>query len=167
MFQKGMSQQVFIFIFALILSAAVLIFGVQQLLLLLGTGKTVETLSFVEALNKEAQTYATFDPGSTKLVTFSLPADVNQVCFFNNQLPVQGVSDPVFRALLRADTKNNVFILPLEQFQDPGPGFFIPHLTIRGSRNPLCVMTPGKLSLLLETIALPGSVAVEVKERPS
>jgi len=95
----------------------------------------------------------------------SVPNDVNQVCFFNNQFPARGVSDPVFQALLASDKRNNVFVLPLERFQNPGPGFFIPSLTVQGSRNPLCVTTPNSLKIILETIAVQQSVAVEVKER--
>lgn len=160
-----MTQQVFIFIFALILMALVLVFGIKNLLLVTTTAEKVETLSFVEDLKKEVQTYYNFDVGSTKYLTLSVPADVNQICFFNNQLPLQGISDPVFLALLAGDKKNNVFILPLEHFQNPGPGFSIPHLTVRGPRNPLCIMTPNSLKLLIETVVIPNGVAVEVKER--
>ncbi len=160
-----MTQQVFIFIFALILMAVVLLFGIRQLVLVTSTADKIETLSFIDTLKKEVQTYANFDIGSTKYLTLSVPNDVNQVCFFNNQLPAQDIADPVFQALLTSDRRNNIFVLPLESFQSPGPGFFIPSLTVRGSRNPLCVTTPDSLKIILETIAVPQGVAVEVKER--
>ena len=163
--RKGMTQQVFIFIFALIMMALVLTFGVRQLGIVIDTADKVETLTFIEALKKEVLTYYNFDVGSNKYLILPVPSDVNQICFFNNQLPVQGITDSVFKALLQGDKKNNVFVLPLEQFQNPGPGFFIPHLTVQGQRNPLCLTTSNSLKVLIETVALQNTVAVEVKQR--
>lgn len=145
--------------------ALVLIFGVRQLFLVTETAEKVETLSFIEDLKKEVQTYANFDVGSNKYLTLSVPAAVNQVCFFNSNLPISSITDPVFKALLKGDKRNNVFVLPLEEFQDPGPGFFVSHLIVQGSRNPLCVLTPNSLQIKIETVLVNNAVAVEVKER--
>ena len=163
--QKGMSQQVFIFIFALIMMALVLIFGVRQLFVVTDTATTVETLSFVEDFKQEVQAYTNFDVGSSKQVKLSLPSGVNQICFFNTQQPIQGISDPILRAFLEADKKNNLYVLPLEEFQNPGPGFFVPHLTVKGSNNPLCVLTPNGLLVIIETVAVDNTIAVAVRER--
>lgn len=163
--QKGMTQQVFIFIFALIMMAFILMFGVRQVFLVTDTSDKIQTLSFVEDFKKEVQTYANFDIGSNKLVKLSVPSAVNQICFFNSKQPVQGISDLVFKALLKSDKKNNLFVLPLEEFQNPGPGFFIDHLTVIGQQNPICVMTANSFQVYIETIVVDNKIAVQVKER--
>ncbi|MDP1694236.1 MAG: hypothetical protein Q8L34_01730 [Candidatus Woesearchaeota archaeon] len=160
-----MTQQVFIFIFALIMMAFVLMFGVRQVILVNDTGEKIATLSFVEDFKKEVQTYANFDVGSNKLVKLSVPSGVNQICFFNSNKPVRDISDPVLNALLRGDKKNNLFVLPLEKFQNPGPGFFIDHLTVEGQQNPVCVLTANDFQVYIETIVVDNKIAVNVKER--
>lgn len=162
---KGMTQQVFLFIFALIMMAVVLLFGIRQLFIVTDTADKVETLTFVEDFKQELQTYANFDVGSSKYLTLSVPSDVNQICFFNSKKPIQGITDPVLKALLQSDKQNNLFVLPLERFQNPGPGFFIPALTVQGTKNPLCIMTSNSLKVFIETVFVDNKIAVEVKER--
>ena len=165
MMHKGMTQQIFIFIFALIMMALVLVFGIRQLFVVTDTASTVETLAFVEDFKKEVQTYTTFDAGSTKNVRISVPSAVHQLCFFNPQLPVAGISDPVFKALLQGDKKNNLFVLPLEEFQSPGPGFFIPHFVLQGPKNPYCTLAKkGLLQVMIETVSVDTTTAVTVRE---
>src|SRR3989344_3584699 len=161
---KGMTQQIFIFIFALIMMALVLLFGVRQLSVVTTTADKVETLVFIDDFTKEIQSYTNFDIGSSKQVRLSLPSGINQVCFFDPKQPVQGISDPVFRALLEGDKKNNLYVLPLEEFQNPGPGFIVPHLITKGSHNPFCVLTPNGFRVIIETVAVDNTIAVAVRE---
>lgn len=158
-----MTQQVFIFLFALLLVALVLVFGVKQLLLVMSTADKVETLKFVDDFRKQVQTYAGFGIGSSKQLIIPLPSTVDQVCFFTPGQPLTGISDPVLRALLQSERKNNFYLLPLEQFQNPGPGFTIPYLVVRGPKNPLCILTPNDLRVQITTIEYQGGISVEVR----
>ena len=114
--EKGelMSQPI-LFIFAAIVGALILFFGIRLVFNVKGTGELVEVSSFITNLNNDVEQYYNFDPGSSKVVKLDLPVSVKNVCFKNrvqDTLP-SGV-DSGINTLMQLNKNDNVFVYPAE-----------------------------------------------------
>jgi type II secretory pathway pseudopilin PulG len=166
--KRGVSNLVFIFLFALILMALILAFGIKSFMKVKATADLVELLTFEENLNEAVQQYYSFDAGSSAEKTFAVPSKITSVCFFDPRQPVtSGGLDPTLAFFLRENKKDTFYTLPLDAFPNPAPDFLIEHVTVDVSTNPLCISTQRKLTLFLETIVRTNNIFVQVKRASS
>lgn len=133
-------------IFALVVAALIIIFGVSVLRDLYNVSNTVDITSLRNTLQKEVDAYYILDEGSQKTLTLPVPKQVAFICFvdqsgFIDYSLIPNNKDNIVRTL----TDRNVFLIS-EQGQpsvDP-PAFTIKNL--KPESNPLCIRTVGSLS---------------------
>ena len=116
--------QPFIYIFAIIVAALVLVFGTKAILDLKEKQELAELTTFVTKLKEDVAAYYRFDIGSSKELNLNLPRKVKKVCF----------------------TENKLEIFPKVFFLNE---FKIPYL--KPVETPLCIDTNGKLKAIIET----------------
>ena len=131
----------------------------------LSVSNDVELGDFVLRVRDDVQVFKNFDVGSYKTVSFSVPSQVERVCFFNPAFRVtaRGVSD-LLRAAMETSMRENVFIEPLEGFTKTT--YFIEDLWVDQEENPLCFATKGRISFTLETTLQDEDVAVAAGRVP-
>jgi hypothetical protein len=159
--KKGVSMQVFIFIFALILMALVLGYGLKTLVTIRNVSEDVGIGDFFLRLQDKTNMMYNFDVGSSQDVTLFLPAEVERVCFFNGDKEITLVPlDGTLQNYLETNLGQNVFVMPFVFSKNI---FSIDHLRAGGNDNPLCFLTDGRLDVDLKTIlGDDGNVYVEV-----
>ncbi|MEK6903818.1 MAG: hypothetical protein AABW64_04190 [Nanoarchaeota archaeon] len=166
--KRGVSNLVFIFLFALILMALILAFGIKSFMGVKEAADLVELLTFEKNVNTAVQQYYSFDAGSSAEKTFAVPSKITSVCFFD---PIQPLTtrglDSQLDFFLRENKKDTFYTLPLDAFPNPAPDFLIQHITVDPSANPLCIPTKGKLSVVLETVARNNNIFVQVTRASS
>ncbi len=149
LYKKGVSMQVFSFMFALILIALILGYGVKTLVGVKKTSDDVELGDFILRLRDQADAMYSFDVGSTKNVELFLPVTIERVCFFNGDKKISAIGvDQSLQNRLDTNLGKNVFITP-ETFA--ANILFVEHLRA-GDENPLCFPTNGKLKIGMETV---------------
>lgn len=159
--KKGVEMQVFYFLFALILIALILGYGLKSVVRLKSVSDDVDLGDFVFRLRDEVNSMQSFDVGSSKNVRLFLPEKVEQVCFYNGKREVRGNVDPSLRNYLDTNIGKNVFVTPFSFAQNI---FLIEHLRPAGQDNPLCFSPRGNLQFTLETVlGDDGKVYVEVR----
>ncbi len=154
-------SQPFIMIFAILVGALILVFGVKSFIDIKGGAEDVELSKFAAILKNNIDTYYNFDVGSSKKLSLVMPAKAKEVCFYDDSKPVNIAADEFFQAVLE-DTKDNMFILPLGSYFKTQ--FRIEHMKNGAGKNPFCVVKrDGKLNVIIETKAGLNDVFVEVK----
>ena len=161
--KRGISTQVFIFIFALIMIVLVLWFGIKSLGTVKSTSDKVELLTFVSHFENAIEEYYNLDVGSSARKTFPLPKAIQQICFVLPGQPLTKPADSDFRFFITNNQKDNMYIFPLDAFTSPAPDFTLANLHIDPTTNPLCIQTQSKLSVLLETALYNKNIVVTVK----
>jgi len=109
----------FVFVFALIVGAMILIWGTNYVLKLNEVGESVELTSFVSKLRKDVESFYYLDEGSSKIINIRLPSKIDFICIkgdnsFNNQAIMNGY--PGFDFILE-NNDNNIFFLPTDAYQ--------------------------------------------------
>lgn len=165
MHKKGVSTQVFAFIFALFFMALILAYGAKTLVNLKHISSDVELTDFVLKLRDEADSMFHFDIGSSKDISLFLPGNVERICFFNGEHAITVPHlDSALRNYLDTTTGKNVFVMPFSFAQN---AFFVDHLRAGGGENPLCFLPAGKLNARLHTVlGDDGGVYVELRRLP-
>jgi len=113
------------------------------LILISGCAKEVSEVTmsldkFVSSLSNVIQTVATKDYDSVKKLSFTLPENLKEVCFFDKNQPV------TIQGKITPDQENNIFLSPAKQ------SFKVSEFIVEKEKNPLCLSTPqGKLDLRL------------------
>lgn len=132
--------QPLLMIFALIVGALILAWGVYQIYKLTTTSCSVEVEGYIATLKKDVQRYYYFEVGSSNKFQVRLPCDYNYICFVNHSTPPP--TDPAVRppnynrqfVLDRQD--DNVFIYSKKEVST----FYIPYLSLPSTSNKvLCV----------------------------
>ncbi len=153
-------MQVFSFIFALILIALILGYGIKSFARLKNVSEDVDAGDFIFRLRDETNTMYTFDVGSSKDITLYLSEKAERVCFFNGDEAITVDIDNTLKNYLDTNLAKNVFITPFSFAQNV---FYLDHLRAGGKDNPLCFLTAGKLTARLQTVlGSDGKVYVEV-----
>lgn len=153
--------QPFIMIFALLLGALIIVFGVRSFMDIKSGAEDVELSKFVTGLQGNADTYYNFDAGSSKKLSLIVPAKARQVCFFDSERQINSPIDDFLKAAM-TDTKDNLFLLPLDSYFKTQ--FRIEHLKNGHNENPFCITKrEGRINIIIETTAGLRDVSVEVK----
>jgi len=126
-----MSQPLF-WVFALIVGALILIWGMSSVIDLVDRGNYIQVLDAQEEIQKNIETYNHFDPGSAKTFRVSFPGEIEWVCFANQidrtgtdcilssgescstQIPNDMLDDLKFN--VDRSTSENLFLLPIDAF---------------------------------------------------
>lgn len=139
----------FTYIFALIVAALTLIWGIRAINDIREKSELVELTTFITELREDIQTYYNFDAGSSKTITLILPPKVEKVCFTNpGSIPnTYIISQLNFE--LEDNEQYNTYILPLDSFSITR--FKVNHLNITETENPLCIDTKGRFTATIET----------------
>ena len=130
--------QPLVMIFALVVGALILTWGVYQVYKLVKISCDVEVADYVTGLKKDVQRYCYFEVGSSNRFIVNLPCDFNYVCFASHEIPFFGSTDkpsnynPTFVALRN---NSNVFVYSSKSVL----AYYVPCLRAPASQNPLCV----------------------------
>lgn len=135
-----------LYVFALIVGALILVFGIQQIYKLTIIGEEVELGTFVLNLEKQVNSMYNLDFGSSAEISLSIPSKITFICFTNGR-PGTQTSNQRLEELLYLDSTNNVFILAEEATEDQA--FKIEHL--ESDESPLCIRSKSKIfKIILE-----------------
>ena len=143
--KKGQVEQIFIWIFVLILAVSILFFGIQTIKKGEKLKDEVLLVDFFKSLEKKINDYYYLDKGSIGTEEFILPSGVKEVCFIDN-----GFSDNTkFEGAYMISLKefSNVFVFPKEDFKENR--FNAAHFIVED--NPQCFSASGgRLRIKLE-----------------
>ena len=76
-------DQPLVMIFAMIVGALILIWGLYEVYKVVGVSKDVQVIDYITTLKKDVQRYYYFEPGSSSVFKISVPSDFTYVCFAN------------------------------------------------------------------------------------
>lgn len=134
--------QPLVFVFALIVGALILFWGVQQVFKLVNTASTVEAVDWVNDFRKSIETYYLLDEGSSKTINVRLPNNVKYVCFKG-----QGSNEILDKypnaKVIMENSDSNLYLLPIDSFEKTN--FRIDKLRVSG--NTICVKNNGKFRI--------------------
>lgn len=157
MHKKGISSQVFVWIFAMVVLGVIIYFGFSMVSKTWCFGKKVDTVAFHQDLKAKVEEIYLLSKGSNAKADFSVPDGIREVCFTENGATTRPGNDP--NLIKNADIKNTIELIP-----DAGNIYFssddecvdispirIKELTF--DLKPLCFDTSqGKLSVILENV---------------
>lgn len=143
--KKGqLMSQPLVYIFALVVGALVLAYGISVLYDLVSVTNEVQTVDAINDFDDIVQTYYVFDEGSNKVWTLRYPNEVDALCFYddtkNLDCKIDGmVCDPddLSEGLSLYLADKNVYILPLDLGYNT-VSYNIDHVEPEGG-NPVCV----------------------------
>ncbi len=140
-------QQPIFMIFTLVVTFAILIYGIFVISNVIKTGKQVELADFKNTLQKEINTYYILDPGSSKTLTLATSKDINYICFtdFNSEIDETKIPNNQ-ETLILNKPNNNLFFIPYPNKAIPNPETLQKFKPIT---NPLCKETNGRLIIKL------------------
>ena len=135
-----------VLVFALIVGAMILMWGMYYVLKLKDVGESVEISTFISNLRKDVDSFYYLDEGSSKIINIRLLSKIDYVCFkgsgsFNNQQIL--AKYPEFDFIFENNDKN-IFFLPLDAYRVTI--YNIENLRSTGL-NPLCFKNGEKAKL--------------------
>ncbi|MFH1331808.1 MAG: hypothetical protein ABIH63_00805 [archaeon] len=130
--------QPIVMIFALIVGALILAWGIFQAYKLMNIAREVEVADYVTTLRKDVERYYYFEPGSSGRFKVSLPSYYNYICFASHEIPFFGSTPkpPNYNAAFVALRNNsNIFVYSQKEVLT----YNVPYLRAPANQNPLCV----------------------------
>ena len=110
-----MSQPI-LFIFAAVVGAMILFYGIRTVFQVKQTAELAEVSSFVSNLEKDLEQYYYLDTGSSKVVKLNLPASVQNICFRNvNVNTVPNDVNSGLNTLMQINPNDNLFVYPIKE----------------------------------------------------
>ena len=131
--------QPLIYIFALIVAALILFFGIQQTLKILETSNYIKIIDFKDKLDSQVKTFYSLDPGSSSPQPYklSLPSKITQICIYSSNKDQTDFTNEELNKYLSV-RNSNIFFLPLDSFKNKQLDFTIEHLEAPDEQNPIC-----------------------------
>ena len=126
-------SQPFIMLFAIIVGALVLAWGVYEINKLMNLSEDVQLTDTVSNLQKVVDQYYYFNEGSSKEYKIILPSKFDKICFYSSGLGWNPSDSDLNREFMEARENDNVFIFPIAD----GSVFNVANIETEG-RNPLC-----------------------------
>ena len=111
--KNGQMQQIFTWIFILILAVTVLFFGIKTVRQGEDFKDEVLLIDFYKNLEKKINDFYFLDIGSSGREDFILPSEVTRVCFIN---PTYNVDPDDYMESLKEFS--NVFVFPVTEFRE-------------------------------------------------
>ena len=115
--EKGelMSQPI-LFIFAAVVGAMILFYGIRTVFQVKQTAELAEVSSFISNLEKDLEQYYYLDTGSSKVVKLNLPGNIQDICFRNvNVNTVPNDVDTKLNTLMQINPNDNLFVYPIKE----------------------------------------------------
>ncbi|MBS3145314.1 hypothetical protein J4414_00740 [Candidatus Woesearchaeota archaeon] len=134
-----------IYIFALIVAALILVFGLNYVFNLQKTGEQIELGRFKQDIEREVAFMYNLDTGSSSEVKLRTPSKINTICFTNPEQKVTS-SNKQLNDLLFLNPTHNFFILADDPSQDKS--FNVEHL--KSDINPFCTEIKGEFKVIFE-----------------
>ncbi|MDD4878684.1 MAG: hypothetical protein PHO02_06670 [Candidatus Nanoarchaeia archaeon] len=166
--KKGqIMAQPFVYIFALILGALILVWGIKMVYDFLSVANKAEIGQLKDKIDTEVKTYMNYAEGATKPIKLSLPGNIKYLCVSNLESDAvkckikKGTSalvncpsidniDATLSGVVKSKQKNLLFT-PFEKAQLMNGKFKIENLKPEGEANPLCYANGA--TLMLTTMA--------------
>lgn len=82
-----------VLLFALIVAAMILAYGVKVAIDLVGEADYVDMLNTIEDIENNIDTFKNYDEGSAKVFDLSLPSDVEYLCFYDSAQDLDCLAD--------------------------------------------------------------------------
>jgi len=143
--KKGITMQPFIFIFAIIVAALVLVFGFKVVKEILSKADFAILADSMQDLEDLTKRYYNYEIGSEKEIKLRLPTKINCICIKDNlkssTFKNVNCGDNKFKLQVKQDNTHSVFVfsnklkLPINKFHKPP--YLVPY---KGNNieNPLC-----------------------------
>ena len=147
-------DQPFILIFGIVVGALILVWGGKMIYDLKTTGDKVEVELFINNLRKEIDKQYYYDVGSQKEIVLKLPAEVEQICFYDKDEGTNQLIGDELKLVINLRSSENTFLItpiPYDQIR-----FKIDKLRIK-EKNPLCLRNKDKY------VIITGKDYVEIK----
>jgi len=155
-------SQPFVMIFALIVMALIIVFGIRSFSQVKDAADDVELVKFVSKLQEEVNRYYNFDVGSSKQLALFAPVKAEKICFHDASRPINIQLDSFTKTTLESQRTANVFFLPLDNYDKTA--FTVKYLRNTAQENPLCLgQQNGRFIFLIETKAAMQTGFVGVK----
>ncbi len=159
--KRGQVQIIFTWIFILILAGAILVYGIKMVRDTQELGENVLVTNFFKNFEKRVKTYYYLSKDSSGIEEFSLPSDVNCICFtrhdknimINNDENKCGDIDASYLTNLKE--YSNVFLFSNNDYQQNRINANF--LYVEDDFNPACIeVNGGLLRVKLENIGVDG-----------
>lgn len=141
--------QPFVMVFALIVGALILTWGIYEVYKLLAVAKDVEVNDYISTLGKDVDRYYYLEPGSSNRFRVSLPSDFSHICFVSREPSATLDSNPVPKPnnynhnFVLARKGDNVFVYSAKDVS----AFYVPYVRPPSSSNPSCFANNAFLTL--------------------
>lgn len=153
--------QPLVYLFAIIMGALILAWGISSVIKLQTTAEKAELAKFVIGFESEVDKYLNFDEGSSNTIRVALPRKIEYICFYDSNeekdCKLDGKScnipslDEGFATMTIKRTKYNLFFLPYGVYNLPPRQ--IKNLKIeQGQGNPLCLTNNQRKELVLTSM---------------
>lgn len=130
-------DQPFVMIFALILGALILVFGVKSVMDLQERAAEVQLAKSINDFKTKVNNYYNLESGSQTMVPLNFNSKLEKLCFLNpKEKFTNEVDDETLKLLMESSTSDNLFLVPLDIFEKSS--FNIPHLKVNSTNNPIC-----------------------------
>ena len=115
--KKGQTQQIFVWLFVLVLAISILFFGIDLFKKGEGLKDEVLLVDFFKTLEKRINNYYYLGIESTGVEEFILPSGVREVCFIDDRY---GGTDnhPEKNYLLSLKEFSDTFVFPKDEFKE-------------------------------------------------
>ncbi|QQG38458.1 MAG: hypothetical protein HYS32_02515 [Candidatus Woesearchaeota archaeon] len=143
--KKAIVDLPLIYIFALIVSALILVFGLTQVFKLKSSAEQIEIGQFKLSIEKQIDEIYNLDKGSSLEVIIPVTEKIKEVCFVDNTKTLS-TTNAKLGDLAFLNPSHNVFIIGEDLNSDKS--FNAEHL--KPDISPICFSTKGKLNIILE-----------------
>ncbi len=137
--------QPFVMIFAIIVGALILTWGIYEVYKLINVSCDVELVDYITTLKKDVQRYYYYESGSSNKFKINLPCEASYICFVSHDIPfycsvagagISCVKPQGYNQGFIVGRKNdNVFIYSKKGVD----AYYVPYLRPIGTENPLCI----------------------------
>lgn len=155
--KRGAIDQIFVYIFALIVAALIIGFGYYIITNVLKLGKEVETIKFKQDLEKNINLYYDFAPGTSANVQIRVPDGIKAVCFIVDGEP-SGIEYKDVEKIASILKDKNVFFATTKSDVKAEPIYIT---KFKPSPDPLCINT---LRGVLDVDMVTGAKEVIISE---
>lgn len=135
--KRGSIDQVFVYIFALVVAALIIGFGYYVITKVMNLGKEVETIKFKQDLEKNINLYYDFAPGTSANLQIRVPSGIKAVCFI-----ISGDSSSIeykeVRELASVVKDKNIFFATTKTDANAEPAYIA---KFKPEPDPLCIST--------------------------
>jgi hypothetical protein len=126
--------QPFVMLFAVIIGALVLVWGVYEINKLVNFSGDIQLTDTINNFQRVVDQYYYFNEGSSREYKINLPSKFKKICFYSHDKEWNYPGSDLNEGFIRARKNDNVFIFPIEE----GSVFNITNLKPEGEENPLC-----------------------------